>query len=648
MPDAALFQQLNRLFAAPQEVHAYFASRSSDSFLLPHSDPAVTQRALNDVDRHYTSRLLAQADAIRHGQIKLLGTTFPDTGTARAWHTDPVSDHTWPLLTRDRMDAYLWADTPPADTKLVWELNRHQYLLQLALAAYLTGDATYTYPVAAHLRVWMTANPIYHGINWYSSLEIGVRLIAWTLIFQFMRDSPAFDHTSMMAFLKGIYMQTDFLLHHLTTDEAVPNNHLIGEAAALAIVGAVFPEFKAAKRWRAAGMHHLKEQALAQTFNDGLNREQATGYHRFVGEFLILVKQATSRGLLRSSHVIDGVLERMFDATAALIAPDGTVPVWGDSDDGSAHGLSETNRYWDFRPFLAVGAVMFGRPDWKHISGSLRADGIWLMGMVGLKTWQTLDDSPPAYTARAFEQAGVYVLRSHRGVGADMGVIRAGPFGLGRNGPCSHAHCDLLSVQLWIGGHALFVDAGTFTYHGDLRNEFRKTAAHNTLMIDNHEQALPGDLFSWQTIPQAQVIEWQPPEQITASMPVGDVRHERRLTLVERGHWQITDTVYPSGRHTLLWRFHLAPGLTIQHSTKAPGEWLVMDRHHYRVRILPPEGVAVCCEQGWVSRHYRQRTRNTVLTGHFVLTSTYPVVFTWDIRNRSNNGNTGVQRREKR
>ena len=54
-----------------------------------------------------------------------------------------------------------------------------------------------------------------------------------------------------------------------------------------------------------------------------------------------------------------------------------------------------------------------------------------------------------------------------------------------------HGHADALAIEMAVGGRTLLVDAGTYTYHEspEMRDFFRTTIAHNTLMIDEKSQS---------------------------------------------------------------------------------------------------------------------------------------------------------------
>jgi len=55
----------------------------------------------------------------------------------------------------------------------------------------------------------------------------------------------------------------------------------------------------------------------------------------------------------------------------------------------------------------------------------------------------------------------------------------------------AHGHADALSVILSINGHCILTDPGTYSYHvsREWRDYFVSTIAHNTICIDNQNQA---------------------------------------------------------------------------------------------------------------------------------------------------------------
>jgi hypothetical protein len=464
------------------------------------------------------------------------------------------------------------------------------------------------------MQSWIETNPLQHGVNWCYGLEVSIRLLAWTVAFQFFRSSPEFRQKTGKAFLKSLWQQADFLSSHLqNTRSDIPNNHMMAELTGLALVGAAFPEFRRAAAWRETGLRQLNQQATAQTFPDGVNKEQATGYHRFVAELLLLIVARSRQGALPHVPVLERTLERMLDYMLFSMTPVGTAPLWGDSDYGRALGLAHNKDFWDFRPILCAGAVLFGRPNWKFASGRFDEEAFWLLGSEGFDTWEKLDVRPPEQTSRAFPQAGLYVIRDAWATDTDVAFFRCGPFGLGGEGHCAHAHCDLLSFVLWASGQPLLVDSGTYTYHGPWRDPFRLTAAHNTVMVDDHEQAVPISNFNWQQIPAAKCIDWQG-QQVTGALTYsGQVEFIRELAHPRPGLWELVDKFTGhDGSHKVSWFFHFAAGLTLRWADIS--ETVIVEEHGKPyVVVFPPKGVCLEIKSSWDSRSYGKKELNPML-----------------------------------
>src|SRR5581483_9429287 len=66
------------------------------------------------------------------------------------------------------------------------------------------------------------------------------------------------------------------------------NNHLIAEAAGLFIATTAFSGTPQRERWAALAAGILEQEAMSQTFPDGLNRELAFSYHGYVLGLLLV------------------------------------------------------------------------------------------------------------------------------------------------------------------------------------------------------------------------------------------------------------------------------------------------------------------------------------------------------------------------
>ena len=73
--------------------------------------------------------------------------------------------------------------------KYLWEANRHLHLVTLAQAIALTGDPRYALGIRAQIDSWIEQCPVGRGPNWCSSLELGIRLINWSIAWQLLGGS---------------------------------------------------------------------------------------------------------------------------------------------------------------------------------------------------------------------------------------------------------------------------------------------------------------------------------------------------------------------------------------------------------------------------------------------------------------------------
>jgi hypothetical protein len=431
------------------------------------------------------------------------------------WHYSPDTGRCWPWGYGPSLPVS--GPTAAGDVKLIWELNRHQFLPALA-----RQDPDLAREV---LTDWLSQNPAPWGINWSSAMEVGLRLIAWleTLTIAPQLESLLRDPLATHA---------RFVARHLSADWIPRNNHLIAEAAALACYGRA----RRVARLQAIGERWLAQARREQFYPSGANREQALAYHEFVTHLFELAGQPWPPA-------------RQF--LAAVAQPDGSLPPVGDHDDGHAAPT----------PFL--------RP-------------------------------APATQSVAVADAGYYVLRH----GGDYCLVRCGEFGLPPN--YAHAHADLLSPILWLGGQPILTDPGTFTYNGDAhqRRWFRSAHAHNSIVVDERDYAQQAGTFAWRHPPRGVC------EATTATEFCGrhDAYRDLGITIQRRieyraGAFVISDSVAGRGRHRVRWRFQLHPRWPVV--SVQPGGFAIGSERFLEVRA--PTGTTAEARPGAVAPRYNQR-----------------------------------------
>src|SRR5581483_10680843 len=205
----------------------------------------------------------------------------------------------------------------------------------------------------------------------------------------------------------------------------------------------------------------------------------------------------------------------------------------------------------------------------------------------------------------AFEDGGLYVIASSGDRRAQM-LVDAGPHGIGRGG---HGHADALSVRLSINGRRWLVDPGAYVYisEGDERNQFRGTAAHNTVRVDKLDQAVPDGAFSWQCLPETCVEQWVRGAGFTlfSGHHTGYLRlpdpvlHRRMIFHLHGEYWLVRDLLEGRQAHEIeqLWHFapevHLAPGNNRLHTFRERDQLAVLGCHsHEWSTVIEPGAVS--------------------------------------------------------
>jgi hypothetical protein len=236
----------------------------------------------------------------------------------------------------------------------------------------------------------------------------------------------------------------------------------------------------------------------------------------------------------------------------SLIGSSGTLPLIGDDDGGRLfHPYGERVKFG--RATMATCAVLFERAEWLRDPADLNTQAAWWLGPAAIACCTPL---LLPRTSRLFPDSGTCVMTS----GDVEVVIKAGGFGEGSGG---HSHSDVLSLTARLAGRDILIDPGTFTYIADPeeRNNFRGSAAHNTVRIDERDQAIPAGPFRWHEKPAVAIRQWATSAEqdcLDATCAYAGSLHRRRILFLKPGLVVVLDTVdAPIGEHLLEQFWHL-------------------------------------------------------------------------------------------
>ncbi len=487
------------------------------------------------------------------------------------WQADPISGRRlWPVEPLDERTAARLATAAGADVKYAWELNRHQFLALLGCAFALEGDPRHARLAADLVTSWIAQDRPGHGVNWSSGLEVGVRALAWIWALGFLLAWDGFDDDLAGRWSRSLACHYAFLRDNLST-YADPTNHLIGEVAALWTLASVLPGLPDAARERRRSWTILTAEAERQITDDGVSREQSSGYHCFVLDFYLPVVALAQRAGDAIPPPVESRLVAMLDFLHHVLGPGGDVPHLGDGDDGRGlpypHPVDEAGRA---ESLLSVGAHLFTRPAWAEGASAGTALPLWLLGR--------RPAPPPARAGRAprmttlFPRGGYVFFEAEAPDRTPLQLI-FDVGGLGYLPNAAHEHADALSVVVRIGPTVLLGDPGTGSYTGapGLRDTLRGTAAHNTVSVDGMDQADVLDAFKWLNPHATTLLAWSTSAAFDYAAAAHDgyqrlrhpVRHRREILFVRPEYWIVVDHLSGPDRHVLTQRLHFPTAVEV-------------------------------------------------------------------------------------
>lgn len=508
-----------------------------------------------------TEQIVERAEQLRQHRFDLLGFQGVNYGPEIDWHLDAVHGKRSPHRPWFRIP-YLDFDEV-GDSKVIWELNRHQHLVTLAKAYRLTERESYGIELFQQWYHWREKNPYPMGINWASSLEVAFRSLSWLWVWHLLDGCPVVPKQFAADLSHALALNARHIQRFLSTYFS-PNTHLLGEGVGLFFIGLLCAGLPSAKHWQDCGWKIILKEAQRQVRSDGLHFEQSLYYHTYALDFFLHSRILAQLNRIPIPLTFDQTIEKMLETTAEF-AVAGPAPRFGDDDGGRVFDPGRDQHKFMLDP-LVVGSVLYGRPDFKTETLQETEESLWLLGTQGVRQFQEQLAQKRETSSLAMEAAGIYIMRSSGPTPCQL-VVDAGPQGAGHSG---HGHADALSVQLTANGKPLLIDPGTFTYAHprEERDWFRGTAAHNTIQVDDTSQAAPAGPFGWNGKANGTVESWITGKIFDLfvgthtgySQLPSPVQHRRFIFHLKSRFWVIRDVLEGTGLHKLSASWHFAPG----------------------------------------------------------------------------------------
>jgi hypothetical protein len=520
-----------------REAHAalagHFATRRS-AFPLNSRDVPAVVAAIHLAFPSAREVAAARADSVIHGRYDLLGYGGLDLGPSPDWHADVVHRRHSPVT---YWGSVPYLDPATGDHKIIWELNRHQHWLLFGRAHALSGEARFYDAFQRQLTDWLAANPPLLGTNWASMLELAFRCLAWIWSLELFAGSAS--QTDREPWMVDLVVALDRQLTHIEHNLShyfSPNTHLSGEALALYVAGCALPELKASSHRAAIGRSILMQEATRQIRADGGHAELSAHYHRYSTDFYLLAARVAQRANDSAASIFAEAARHQARYLRTICDETGQRPQLGDDDGGQAFPICGRPAE-DCRDTLANAAIVLDEP--ALAIGPAPEESYWMCGAGAAEMAVESTHWPSA----ALTASGYYVSRTTRG---DHLVFDAGPHGFLNGG---HAHADALSCTLTVAGRPVLIDPGTATYTMDreLRDRFRSSMMHNTVVVGGRSQAEPVGAFQWRGTTTAEAPIWRSSTGCDymegTHAAYAPVRHTRAILAVHDVGWWILDHV---------------------------------------------------------------------------------------------------------
>ena len=197
----------------------------------------------------------------------------------------------------------------------------------------------------------------------------------------------------------------------------------------------------------------------------------------------------------------------------------------------------------------------------------------------GGKACNTYKTSLKKEKPKQLNDAGYFIFSGRFKNGITFRVLfDAGPFGL--EPTYAHAHADALSLLVDLDSKPFLIDSGTYNYHPKerkWRNYFRGTSAHNTVVVDQQDQAVPGGNMLWLSEPKTSLINCQELEEAIIIEAKHDgycrlkdpVEHIRSIQINKAlNNIVVKDSLLCKGKHKIDMYYHFYNDIHLQQVDK--------------------------------------------------------------------------------
>jgi hypothetical protein len=376
------------------------------------------------------------------------------------WLRDPVSYREWPstYFVKAKVEA-----TGMGDVKYVMEVNKLYHIVNYAQLYYSSGKEEYIHKIGQSLEGQRRSVKYERSVVNKSMLDLVYRCYNLVHIILLCYKNEMFRIDVLPEILTDLRL-LERQIRKFSTPRwckySTGANHSIGEMAGLIAVQQVIQYLtcQSYDKYLKTEYRHLYKSLDNIITEEGVYLEQSANYSKLVTEFLIILDIfSNSIGSDKCKELYRDVYLKKLLVYINTLSYHDILPDFGDNDGAKAltpfydsrRSIAHINKYFIERfPKEVSKFSMSDKTSGQFIWKSRENNGLWFFTRVGRHSFL--------------------------------------PLGSG-----SHAHNDQLAIWMGYKGYPIFIDYGTFFYNSgiDIINKDRSTKMHNTLSVDNIEQA---------------------------------------------------------------------------------------------------------------------------------------------------------------
>lgn len=532
----------------------FFTNRKDRRFMYDGQDRKATIRDLRKLYPEYEKELMERVSKTTRFRLDIEGVIYE-------W---PDGDIHW------RTEHKQWISV----------LNRMQYMPELGLAYWYTGEARYfdnfwhwfsdwyqdnpvpEYPVKLTGGTWEPALQSYTGPGGaWLALNTGIRAGSLISAYYYFNRTPEFSTEKKWKFLCSLMEHERFIYEYLKRG-ALGNWEMMVSTGFLP-VAVMTPEWKMSSDILSFSKFTLGNNYLKSVNDEGFQFELTLGYHRHIvpGGIRALYLLKDLNGLEGFAPEVEKRILKSFQLVADLIKPNNDDPSMGDTEIRKPNDGPDEIHY---DPFFSSATLLFDDPRFKSMAGNFSVDDYLFFGKRGYDRFLA-KKSELVDTLRSLflPQSRFVVMRSGR---AFMDSTYNSIYCLFDNAPDgvgAHSHHDFLNIELFAYDKTLLIDPGRGNSydHPLFWSYYRTVKGHNGVQIGEKSnlqlrKKAGSDLVTNQGWASTPCFDYA--KGILRDYDGCD--HVRELFFVKGEYFFLRDHITGVGEKSVQQYFHVPPG----------------------------------------------------------------------------------------